>query len=584
MDLAFEVAQLGREPAGQVRQQLAVDEHPRPLHVGQDREQRHLDPFEEGPQLVVLELGGERLPQAQHGLAVVAAVARRGRNGNRGERALGPPLPRDIRIGAQFRPQDLPGEIVESVGTTPGIEDEAGERRVVGDASELHARPPQHDPVVLDVVSRLGDRGVGEQLAQRRERSASQRRQVSRRGVARELAVRRDVGEGQVPGSSRRPGQRESDKLRAHRVERRRLNVQGNERRAPDLGDHPGYPPDIVEHRCRGGGRHGRQRRDRRRTGRERRGAQPHEAVELGDERAELELGEQLAQAGDVRRADAQVVEVERHRRVATDGDEIAGQPGELAVLQQGLAGPLPGHFRRAREDRVEVAVGAEQLESRLLPDPLDARHVVGTVAHERQVIHDALGRDAEPLAGIGLVDPLLFDGRGAASARVEQDDARADELVEVLVARHDDGLEPPLRRRGGERADHVVGLEAFDADDRDAERVQDLFDALDGALEVLLQLLVQLLARRLVFGVGLLAERDADIVYPAEVSGAVFLVKAQQEVGRAPGGGGVLAARGGEGAGDHRKESAVDERVAVNEEQPLGGRGRHGRKITGRK
>ena len=162
----------------------------------------------------------------------------------------------------------------------------------------------------------------------------------------------------------------------------------------------------------------------------------------------------------------------------------------------------------------------------------------------------------------------------------------RTDELVEVLVARHDRDLQPAFRSDGRERADHIVGLEAFHADHRHAERVEDFFDALDGALEILLQLFVELLPGRLVLGIDLLAKRDTDVVDPAEVGGTVFLVEAQQEVGRAPGGGGVLPARGGERAGDHREKSAVDERVAVDEEQPLGGRGRgrHERKITVRK
>ena len=255
-------------------------------------------------------------------------------------------------------------------------------------------------------------------------------------------------------------------------------------------------------------------------------------------------------------------------------------------MLQQRFAGPLAGHLRRARENRIEVPVGAEQLERGLLADAFDSRDVVGAVPHEGEVVHDALGRHAQPLAGVARIHPLLFDGRGTAAPRVEQDDARTDELIEVFVAGDDHGLEPAVRRRGGERADHVVGLIAVHADHRHAERVEDFFDALDGALEILLQLFVELLPGRLVLGIDLLAKRDTDVVDPAEVGGTVFLVEAQQEVGRAPGGGGVLPARGGERAGDHREKSAVDERVAVDEEQPLGGRGRgrHERKITVRK
>ena len=226
MDGPLELAELRRELAGEGRQQLPVHEHTRPLHVDQHREQRNLDPLEEGTELVVLQLGGERVPQAQHGLAVVTAVAPRGRHRDGGERALGPALPRQVRIGAQLGPEDFPSEVVQGVGAAPRVEDEAGEHRVVGDAGELHACTPQHDPVVLDVVPRLGDGGVGEELAQRGERRTPEGRKVFRRGVAGKLTGGGHVGERQVPRASRGDGQGEPDDLAAHGVEGRRLDVQ----------------------------------------------------------------------------------------------------------------------------------------------------------------------------------------------------------------------------------------------------------------------------------------------------------------------------------------------------------------------
>src|SRR5213594_262369 len=59
---------------------------------------------------------------------------------------------------------------------------------------------------------------------------------------------------------------------------------------------------------------------------------------------------------------------------------------------------------------------------------------------------------------------------------------------------------------------------------------------------------------------------------------GTPLLQEAQQKVGDPPGRRGVFAAAGGEGAGDHREEGAVDERVAVDQiERGRGTKGGHG-------
>ncbi|HET7295976.1 MAG TPA: hypothetical protein VFI66_02475, partial [Gemmatimonadales bacterium] len=64
----------------------------------------------------------------------------------------------------------------------------------------------------------------------------------------------------------------------------------------------------------------------------------------------------------------------------------------------------------------------------------------------------------------------MLLDGRGAPAPRIQQRDARPDQLVEVLVARDDHGLETALGRCVGQRPDHVVGLVPVHAHDPHAE------------------------------------------------------------------------------------------------------------------
>src|SRR5213075_3277731 len=131
------------------------------------------------------------------------------------------------------------------------------------------------------------------------------------------------------------------------------------------------------------------------------------------------------------------------------------------ACCSSASRGRLPG-ISVAREDRIEIAVCCEQLQRGLVPDASHARDVVGAVAHQREKIHDALGLHTEALARVGLIDPLLFHRRLTAAPRVEQRDARTDELIEILVARHDHRLQTAgghgaLRERG----DYVVRLVA---------------------------------------------------------------------------------------------------------------------------
>src|SRR5437870_1073531 len=154
----------------------------------------------------------------------------------------------------------------------------------------------------------------------------------------------------------------------------------------------------------------------------------------------------------------------------------------------------------------------------------------------------------------------------GPAPARVQERDTGSDELIEILVARHDHHPEPARRGRGGHRPDDVVRLVALRPDQREVERIEDLHNALHGAIEVLLQLPRKFLARRLVPGVGLVPEGLAHVVHPGEIVGPPSLEQAQQEVGDPPRRRSILAPTRGEGARDHREERAVDERVSVDQ------------------
>ena len=231
-------------------------------------------------------------------------------------------------------------------------------------------------------------------------------------------------------------------------------------------------------------------------------------------------------------------------------------------------------------EHPVQVAKALQQLEGRFLAHAFDPGDVVGAVPHQREEVHDPVRVNAEPVARVGFVHPLLLDGGGPATARVEERHAGTDQLIKVLVSRNDHDLETAVRRCCSQRADDVVRLVAVHAEHRHPERPENLFDPLHRAIEVLLQLLVELGARRLVLGVALLAERYAHVVHPPEIVRVVLREEADEEVRDAPSGRRVLAPARGERARDHGEEGPVDERVAVDQEQRGARRGGHGRKI----
>ena len=388
---------------------------------------------------------------------------------------------------------------------------------------------------------------------------------VGRHRAAREqvalLRLVAPVAQRQVVRLARRRGHRDPHEHRPQRVHlvRRprledRLGVHGDVPRLARARDHPGERLQRVHGRVAHDGRVGRGggRRRRHRLG----------------ERGELELQVEGAQPVVVGLPEPQRVEVELHVEVLADRHELLGEPRLVGVLLQRLARALLRDARDVLQDALQRAVLVHELARRLVADPRDAGHVVARVAHEREVVGDERRGDAEPLGGVLHPHPLLLDARRPAAPGVEEEDARRDELLEVLVARDDHHVLPGGGSLAGERADHVVGLVPLLGEDRDVVRLEQRAHALHPAVEVVLQPLAQLLARGLVRRVLLVAERQPGVVHPAEVLGAVRGDEALQEVGDPPRGARVLAAARGEGARDEGEERAVDERVAVDEEE----------------
>ncbi len=106
--------------------------------------------------------------------------------------------------------------------------------------------------------------------------------------------------------------------------------------------------------------------------------------------------------------------------------------PRLVRVGEQRFAILLLRHLGGVLEQGVERAVGGDQIARALLADAGHALDVVDGVAHQRQHVDDLIGRDAELLLHSGRVVP------GAFVARVEDADAVAHQLKEVLVAGDD--------------------------------------------------------------------------------------------------------------------------------------------------
>ena len=179
--------------------------------------------------------------------------------------------------------------------------------------------------------------------------------------------------------------------------------------------------------------------------------------------------------------------EIELDRHVALQRDELAREPRVVRLREQRFPRTLARDVRRPRENRVEIAIRLEQLDGGLIADSFYAGDVVGGVADEREIVDDPLRRHAETLARIRLIDPLFLDGSLSSAPRIEKRHTGSDELIEVLVSRDDDGLQAVVGHALRQGGDHVISLIAVDGEHRNSERVENLADALQGAVEVLL-------------------------------------------------------------------------------------------------
>ncbi len=406
----------------------------------------------------------------------------------------------------------LARHVGQVVGVLARFEQIARDGRVEVHAAEGHSVTRQDGLVPFDVARDLRERRVLEERAEdferrrHRELFGGAEITVAERHVPRDVAPRR---------------QAEAHQLAVERV----LIVHRDE------GHHA---PRFAE-----------RRRDLFELARRRDDAQILSRRDLGRRRGqlleqpvELELGEERPQHIGLAARPAQLLEVELDVHVVSERHQLLRQVGLVLVLFEGLLDRLLLHLFEVRVDAVEVPVGLEELDRGLRPHPLDARHVVGAVAHQREVVAQLRGRHAHLLLRLVRVVDLV-------AHRVPHHDAVAHELEQILVRARDDDLETLFARFLHDGGDHVVRLHLFGAEHGDAVGPRDL----EASVTLLVQVGRRLLAGRLVLGKDLLAERGRHRVdRDGQVHRLLLLDHLQEHVGEAVDRVGRLAARGREG------------------------------------
>ena len=433
--------------------------------------------------------------------------------------------------------------------------------------------------VVLDVLAELGRGGVFEPRPQRGQHLDN--RQLRRRAGV--LVAQRDVG-----GIAGDHAERDADQPRDHVIQRIGFCVDGHHRAGLRGGfdlRHPlgqrlaaehGFALQVgvvdVGQRVVG---HIEQRAVRVRLGRGRWRGRLERRIDLAQPGLEAVARIKTMQRRQVGRAQRQRIQI----RPAGDViGQIAVQPHRDQPLRlrqpveraaQVLAGAALDAVGRG-DHALQRAVLGDPLGRGLRADLLDAGHVVDHIAHQRQVIDDALGRHAELGDHAGRIEPLVAHG-------VDQRHPVVDQLRQVLVAGGNDHLVTRRSSHARQRADGVVGLDARHHEHRPAQQLDHLVDGLD----LLHQRLGHGAAVGLVVGVPLVAKgRAMGVEHAHRVLGLHVLERALQHGHHAvqgPGGRAIRAAKIGQ-----RVVGAVEVAGAVNQQHHGQGRGIHRRIVRG--
>ena len=178
----------------------------------------------------------------------------------------------------------------------------------------------------------------------------------------------------------------------------------------------------------------------------------------------EFEVREQLDQLLAVFFARGEIGGAEAEVEIGRHGHQLAAERQKVEVLAQVLT-DLAAHLIGAGDDVVQRAELVEPFHGRLGAAFVHAGDVVDRVAHQREVVDDALGRHAELGLDASRVEHFVAHGVDPAHALVDQ-------LGEIFVAGGNHHVHTGSAGLAGERADHIVGLDALDHQQRPAARL----------------------------------------------------------------------------------------------------------------
>ena len=475
--LLFERLHFLREFLALLGEHVPVEQHARFLHPEQHRDQRLLDVGIDLPERFYLaEFLPQRLVQLQRDVGVLGRV-RRGRvDVDLVERQLLRALAGDVFVMNRLAAEVKPGHRIHVVAGRDAVQHVGLEHRIERHALQPDAVSGKHVGVVLEVVADLFLLRIFEPRPELFEHLVT--RQLL--GCARVIVRDRDVRG--LAGFHR---QRHADDFGLHVVEARRLGVDRDE---PGLADflEPLVERLPVQHGFIVAGLSGfRFRRCIR-------------VAELAEQRAQFEMPVQLPEF--VRVAVSCNEIIDRHVEIAVEPDrrELLRQHQRVDIVAQAFA-DLALDLAGMLDDAVGAFVVVEPLRRGFRPDLGHARDVVRAVADEREVVDDLLGPDVEL-----FLDRVAIEH--AVVHRVDERHVIVDELREILVARRHEYALFFLRSLTAQRADHVIGLDALDLQQRQTHRPNGLEYRLDLAPEVV----GHRRPRRLVLAVNVVAKRLA--------------------------------------------------------------------------
>ncbi len=537
-----------------------------PLHVGQYAGERHLDPQEELLQLVLLQSGQEHLLQLPGDVRILRAVLFHRLQIGLAHGAQGLVLRSDQGFNAH-RPvlQEGLGEEIHVV-LQLGLQQVVGHHGIEHGSLDVHAVAAHHLHVVLQVLRHLFLRRV---LQQRLEDA----HHLSGFG--------RVLGHHHVVAGMLLPAEGHAHEVRRMLVQAGGLRIEAERGLLLELGREHVHAFARVHKmvRVRGGGDGGEVAQFDLGLLRVRSGTGEQVALGLGRlqfplllaqhalaQRGEFELAEHLEHLLLVGGIEVERLVVQFHGYIGDDGSEaLAHAPlfgvGTYVLLLLAL------QFIDALEHALQAAELLHQFHGGLLADPGNAGDVVHCIAHEAQDVLHLLGRPqpAPPLAHLLGAHDL---GLPTALPGLVDHDPVGYELPEILIGRDHEGDIALGFGFFGQGADHIVGLEAIAFDHGDVEGLDDAADVGHVAPDVV----GHFLPVGLVFGMLGLAGCSARIEDHGDVGGFFPVDQVQQRGGEPERGTGVEALAVHPWCTDEAEVGPVDQRVGIEQEEPLVG------------